>query len=75
MTDSRESKNPQLNIRPGDELYGRLAILGAVNRVTPPEMARRLLTEAVEQIFEENPGLVEAQTHIQELRKTMLKES
>jgi len=73
MTDSPESKNPQLNIRPSSELYGHLTVLAAVHRVTPPEIARRLLIGAVEHIFEENPGLGEAHAVIEEVRSTMLK--
>lgn len=71
MNDSPESKNPQLNIRPNIELYGRLTVLAAVHRITPPEMARRILTDTVEQMFEEYPKLYELDAAIEEVRNTM----
>jgi hypothetical protein len=65
MPDSPEAKSPQLNIRPGVDVYGRLVTLAAVRSLSPPEMARRILTAAIDEAFAQYPELGEAHTALE----------
>jgi hypothetical protein len=68
MSPTPESKVPQLNIRPVPEQYKRLASWAAALSMTPPELARSILSDAIEKAYADHPELSAAHEALQKAR-------
>jgi hypothetical protein len=64
-------KNPQLNIRPGRELLGRLTVMATVQGIAMNEQVKNILFQATEEAFTENPELQTAYDAFEAAREAL----
>ena len=68
-------ENPQFNIRPGLDIVDRLAVWALAEKTISADIAKRVLKEAIDKAFEDNPALEEAHQAIVKARDSMPKQS